>query len=190
MDSEPLTGNIVYKLAASTVNWGVKVLDQFKWITSNVGQLETLLFEISEELEEGCCRCRIRKGERCNELCEMKKVNAECAAARPSGHTVSGLGNCGNKRIQIFLRDGVESPVYLDSFVGVGLGLRAIRNIREDEVLGIYWGCVGPQRKTRKLTNGHSYVAEVGDGIWLDAAKEGSLMRYVNSSCNPNLRME
>eukprot|EP00961_Rhodomonas_salina_P292133 3932659-Rhodomonas_salina.1 len=28
------------------------------------------------------------------------------------------------------------------------------------------------------------------DDVWIDAARAGSLMRYVNSSCAPNLRME
>eukprot|EP00961_Rhodomonas_salina_P110802 1491184-Rhodomonas_salina.1 len=59
------------------INWGVKILDQFEWLSTNVGQ--TQLIECEDELEEGYCRCRIRQGEKCSVGCEMGKVNSECA---------------------------------------------------------------------------------------------------------------
>eukprot|EP00961_Rhodomonas_salina_P144736 1948698-Rhodomonas_salina.1 len=64
----------------------------------------------------------------------MGKVNAECAMWAHCG------SNCGNKRIQRFLQNGAASPVFLDLFPGMGLGLRAIRNIVAGEILGVYWG--------------------------------------------------
>ena len=179
---EPLTGNIVHMIEDSCVNWSVKILDQFEWLTANVGQ--TSLVENEDDLAEGCCRCRIRKGEKCDGDCEMRKVNAECALW---AHLSC---NCGNKRIQLFLKHGGISPVYLDQFEGMGLGLRALRDVTSDEVIGVYWGRIGPARKTQRRKKGHSYVAEISEGVWVDAATAGSLMRYVNSSCEPNLRME
>eukprot|EP00961_Rhodomonas_salina_P206267 2784317-Rhodomonas_salina.1 len=40
-----------------------------------------------------------------------------------------------------------------------------------------------PKRAARK---GHHYLADMEGGVVLDASREGSLMCYVNSSCDPN----
>eukprot|EP00961_Rhodomonas_salina_P298425 3938070-Rhodomonas_salina.1 len=179
---EPGSGKIVHIIASASVNWGAKVLDSFEWILTNVGQ--THLTEAEEEQSEGYCRCHVSRGRKCGPECEMRKVCAECAW---SAHKEL---NCGNKRVQNFMRKGSSSPIELTFDQEIGIGVRASRQILRGEIIGIYWGRAMPAGQVRPNRNGHCYVVDFKDGVRLNAAKEGSLMRYVNSSCRPNLRLE
>eukprot|EP00961_Rhodomonas_salina_P299323 3938841-Rhodomonas_salina.1 len=114
----------------------------------------------------------------------MRKVWAECALGAHHGW------DCGNKRIQIFLRKGGHSPVLIDLFPDIGLGLRASRYLAEGEIVGVYWGRAQKTISKRAQKKRHCYVVDYKDCVKLTAEKEGSLMRYVNSSCQPNVRLE
>eukprot|EP00961_Rhodomonas_salina_P234009 3161983-Rhodomonas_salina.1 len=72
----------------------------------------------------------------------------------------------------------------------MGLGLRAARDLVEGEIVGVYWGRAQKTISKRSLEKRHCYVVDYKDGVKLTAEKEGSLMRYVNSSCEPNVRLE
>eukprot|EP00961_Rhodomonas_salina_P053397 716208-Rhodomonas_salina.2 len=70
----------------------------------------------------------------------------------------------------------------------MGLGLRATLLIAKGSIIGPYYGRAKeiPKRRSRK---GHHYLVEMDNGIILDASREGSLMQYVNMSCNPNAHL-
>eukprot|EP00961_Rhodomonas_salina_P023704 318488-Rhodomonas_salina.1 len=106
-------------------------------------------------------------------------MGAECAS---SAHREI---DCGNKEATKLKRNGKWPKVHLDIFPGMGLGLRATLPIAKGSIIGPYYGRAKemPKRRSRR---GHHYLVEMDNGIILDASREGSLMRYVNTSCNPN----
>eukprot|EP00961_Rhodomonas_salina_P110830 1491467-Rhodomonas_salina.1 len=162
------------------VNWrpfGSKVLDTFYWLTKNTGSVHLL----EKEMGEGFCRCLIRRGIKCGPDCEMVKASAECAGSSHLGK------DCGNKEVGKMKKKGNWPSVHLDVFPGMGLGLRATKYIAAGEVVGPYYGRVKsmPKRQSRR---GHHYLVDMDNEVILDASREGSLMRYVNSSCEPNVR--
>ena len=163
------------------VNWrpvGSRILDTFFWLNSNTGQVQLL----ETDGDEGFCRCIIRKGTRCGPDCELVKMGAECAG---SAHLEQ---DCGNKEISKLKRRDEWPAVHLDIFPGMGLGLRATARIATGTFVGPYYGRAKtmPKRLSRK---GHHYLVDMEGGVVIDAAREGTLMRYVNSSCDPNVRL-
>ena len=175
------SGRIFWLKVEEGVNWrpvGSIILDTFFWIEKNTGLTQRL----STDSDEGFCRCVILKGMRCGAECEMVKMGAECAG---SAHRDL---DCGNKEVVKLKKSGNWPEVHLDIFPGMGLGLRATRGIREGLFVGPYFGRAKnmPKQRSRK---GHHYLVEMDNGIILDAAREGSLMRYVNTSCDPNVRL-
>lgn len=162
------------------VNWrplGSRILDNFYLLTENTGLVQLL----ETDRGEGFCRCNIRKGGKCGPDCALVILGEECAS---SAHLKQ---DCGNKVIGNLKRKGQWPSVHLDIFLGMGLGLRATVSISSGKVVGPYYGRVKtmPKKLSRK---GHHYLAEMDKGVILDAAREGTLMRYVNSSCDPNVQ--
>ena len=175
------TGGIFHHLVEEGVNWrprGARVMDTFYWIEGNTGQ--TQLLETNSD--EGFCRCIGGRRAQCDAECEMVKMGADCAR---SAHREM---DCGNKEFSKVKKSGKWPAVQLDVFPGMGLGLRAASNIGQGTIVGPYYGRAKrmPKRRSR---NGHHYLVEMDNGVILDAAREGSLMRYVNTSCDPNVRL-
>eukprot|EP00961_Rhodomonas_salina_P298585 3938195-Rhodomonas_salina.1 len=112
----------------------------------------------------------------------MVKLGAECAGSAHRGI------DCGNKEASKLMLNGNWPEVHLDIFLGMGLGIRATRGILKGAIIGPYYGRAKemPRRRSRK---GHHYLVEMDNGIVLDASREGSFMRYVNTSCAPNARL-
>eukprot|EP00961_Rhodomonas_salina_P285271 3854869-Rhodomonas_salina.1 len=109
-------------------------------------------------------------------------MGAECAG---SAHREQ---DCGNKEIAKLKRSGDWPAVHLDIFPGMGLGLRSTANMADGTIVGPYYGRAKtkPKRLSRK---GHHYLVEMERDVVIDAAREGTIMRYVNSSCDPNVKL-
>ena len=77
----------------------------------------------------------------------------------------------------------------VDWFEGMGLGLRAGREILTGQVVGVFTGCL-VRKSDRTPSICPSYIRSFNNEYVVDATEAGSLMRYVNSSCNPNVTLE
>ncbi|CAL8146415.1 unnamed protein product [Orchesella dallaii] len=67
----------------------------------------------------------------------------------------------------------------------MGKGVRATARIKKGEFVGKYIGKLSLTKPPRD----HLYVVELGQ-LYVDAEEVGSVSRYFNSSCDPNLQLE
>jgi hypothetical protein len=193
---DPITKELHTRVADGFVNWAPVVRDKFAWLEEYIGQVECLDFDD----DEGYCRCvgDRNQGCVCGPSCVLKLALAECGMGSHRGR------NCGNKRIAYaVLRKSFPNCEVFDAG-GVGLGLRACEFIPANMVVGIYLGRVkkGDVVTPRQSKRGHCYQVCVQEsipatssvpaveGYHIDASDAGNTMRYVNSSCEPNVRME
>eukprot|EP00961_Rhodomonas_salina_P196807 2656586-Rhodomonas_salina.1 len=108
-------------------------------------------------------------------------MGSECSSSSHKGR------DCGNKEVSKLKRNNGWPAIHLDVFPGMGLGIRSTNNIAAGMIVGPYYGRAKHMQKRRSRL-GHHYLVEMEREMVIDASREGSLMRYVNSSCDPNVR--
>ena len=163
---------------------GPHIIDQFLHLGSYTGRTKELVnTESARDDLETYCGCVLSRSVRCKADCTLRRQNIEC---RPDAHRGR---DCGNKSVSKFLTCDAAPNMHLDH-THLGIGIRTAVSLKTGQVVGIYWGKVVPAGSSQEAPSAHSYLARLTDKLWIDASREGSILRYINSSCNPNLRIE
>ncbi len=139
---------------------------------------------LDEEDVQTCdCRQQHADGNICNgELCSNRATRVECLLGFCS------RGRCQNMRLQRRQRAAVK---VVDAGAK-GRGLVASAPLRTGDLISEYTGEVIPKKeRDRRMeiyaqAGGHFYVMGLSRGEFLDAARCGNHMRYMNHSCSPN----
>jgi [histone H3]-lysine36 N-trimethyltransferase len=116
------------------------------------------------------------------DTCSNRATRVECLVGFCS------KGRCQNMRLQRKQR----AEVRVVDAGSKGRGLVASRPIRAGDVISEYTGEVlsEPEYKRRMelyaKAGGHFYIMGLGRSEYLDAARCGNFMRFMNHSCTPN----
>jgi len=164
------------RMVPSNTDWSTeKVVDSFQLLL-NIKNRED---DPDDSHPDVGCRCEYRKKSCWGEDCSRWSRFEECD---PGAH---GGRLCWNKRIQ---RGGFPD-VSVHWFPGMGLGLRTEEPIEVGRAVGLFTGVLCDRSLARRR-RGHSYLQSFTDNRNVDATDSGSLMRYVNVSCEPNVTLE
>lgn len=96
---------------------------------------------------------------------------------------------CGNRRIQ-FNKERSEA-VEVRPAGPKGWGLFTTRYIRKDDYIGEFLGEIISEdehltRMKRRTTAGHAFIVQLKPKTFLDCSRKGSIVRFINHSCEPN----
>lgn len=179
------SGILQWGILQNGIQHSIKIIDRFRLVGHYTGATNLLKEGCEFKGDAGCdggyCRC---ESARCDSNCTLKAIGMECGYHAHNGR------DCGNKELTYFLLAGTEIELFLDFFPLLGIGLRTGQFLRINQIIGVYWGEIIPTKSQQKRQSKHSYLAEVTEQALVDASRTGSILRYVNASCEPNLSMQ
>lgn len=115
--------------------------------------------------------------------CDNWALQVECSVDACSH--VANPGHCNNTAIQLFRQQEKYSHVRVGKNAKFGYGLFAATRLEPGTLVGEYVGKVRTSGKKMKK-GGHSYRMGLVADLFIDASKQGNVLRYINSSCKPN----
>ena len=180
---DPAHDQLQWAVMPESAQTGPHIIDQFLHLSSYTGIRELVDAEPAGDDLEMYCGCVLSRSVSCGADCTLRRQNIEC---RPDAHRGR---DCGNKAVSKFLTCGAGPTMLLD-YTHLGIGIRTAVSLKIGQVVGVYWGKIVLAGSRQEVSSAHSYLAQLTDKFWIDASREGSILRYINSSCNPNLRLE
>lgn len=135
----------------------------------------------------------------CQEECFLKKTssrrqrieNGENACGDFTPRCSAGP-SCRNHRLQ---KQEFAAPVEAFDAGPKGRGLRVKEPVKKGGMVAEYVGRAITAKKLTHLFNRYKldrrlYILGLGNGVYLDARKQGGIARFINHSCDPNCQME
>ena len=132
------------------------------------------------------CHCPV--GSTCSdESCVMFACFEECYY-----RTCPAGSSCRNRRLQ---QQEFKKVKVIRAPEKAGKGLIAGEDIKAGDLVYEYVGEAVLEKHLPKLFRRYQrerklYIMALGDGVYLDACRKGSVARYINHSCEPNCRVD
>ena len=157
---------------------------EFRHVDENVIKFRKLRLLDEEDVQTCDCRSNTAEGDICHQdtTCSNRGTRVECL-----------IGFCSKARCQnMRLQKKQKLPLKVIDAGCKGRGLVAMEPIKTGTMLSEYTGEVIPTSEYKRrmelyaAAGGHFYVMGLPNAEYLDAARYGNEMRFMNHSCTPN----